>query len=79
MISVMWQLAKHLNQGRWKEAEELQMGVTKITKRMLSEKHSDTLISMANLTLTYMNQWTLEGSRRVEKAGAAGLLSLPAI
>jgi hypothetical protein len=35
------------DQGRWKEAEELE--VTKIRKRVLGQKHPDTLTSMADL------------------------------
>jgi hypothetical protein len=41
------------NQGRWKEAEELQVQVMQMSKRMLTDKHPDTLTSMANLAATY--------------------------
>ena len=44
------------NQGRWKEAEELQVQVIKISKRMLGEEHPFTLSSMVNLAATYRNQ-----------------------
>ena len=37
------------NQGRWKEAEELQAEELDICKRVLGQDHPDTLISMANL------------------------------
>ena len=44
------------NQGRWKEAEELQAKELKICLRVLGEEHPDTLTSMANLASTYRNQ-----------------------
>ena len=40
------------NQGRWKEAEELQVRVMEIRKRMLGEEHPGTLTSMNNLAYT---------------------------
>ncbi|OHW96584.1 kinesin light chain [Colletotrichum incanum] len=52
------------NQGRWKEAEELEVQeaeelevqVMEISKRVLGEEHPNTLISIANLASTYRNQ-----------------------
>ena len=44
------------NQGRWKEAEELDVQVMETRKRMLGAEHPDTLTSMANLASTYWNQ-----------------------
>jgi tetratricopeptide (TPR) repeat protein len=41
------------NQGRWKEAEELEVQVMETRKRVLGQKHPDTLTSMANLASTY--------------------------
>ncbi|KAK2734188.1 Kinesin light chain 5, partial [Colletotrichum kahawae] len=40
------------NQGRWKEAEELEVRVIEMRKRVLREEHPSTLMSMANLALT---------------------------
>jgi hypothetical protein len=37
------------NQGRWKEAEELQAKELKICARLLGDEHPDTLTSVANL------------------------------
>ena len=37
------------NQGRWTQAEELEMQVMETRKRVLKAEHSDTLISMNNL------------------------------
>ena len=42
--------------GRYEEAEELQMQVLQTRKRVLSDEHPSTLTSMNNLALTYSNQ-----------------------
>ncbi|KAF6803318.1 Kinesin light chain 5, partial [Colletotrichum plurivorum] len=44
------------NQGRWKEAEELDVRVMETSLRVLGEEHPSTLTSMANLAATYRNQ-----------------------
>jgi hypothetical protein len=44
------------NQGRWKEAEELDVQVMEASARVLGQEHPDTLTSIANLALTYQNQ-----------------------
>ncbi|MBE3045027.1 tetratricopeptide repeat protein, partial [Candidatus Bathyarchaeota archaeon] len=44
------------NQGRWKEAEELQFQVIERRKTKLGADHPDTLRSMANMAATYKNQ-----------------------
>jgi hypothetical protein len=41
--------------GRYKEAEELEVQVMQTRKRVLSDKHPNTLNSIANLALTYWN------------------------
>ena len=48
------------DEGRWKEAEELNVHVMKIRKRVLGEEHPATLTIMANLASTYRDQgrWT---------------------
>jgi tetratricopeptide (TPR) repeat protein len=43
-------------QGRWKEAEELEVQVLETKKRVLGEEHPSTLTSMDNLAMTYSNQ-----------------------
>jgi tetratricopeptide (TPR) repeat protein len=43
-------------QGRWKEAEELQVSVIEANKRVLGEEHPDTLTGMFNLASTYRKQ-----------------------
>jgi Tetratricopeptide repeat len=44
------------NQGRWKEAEELEVQLMKTSKRVLGAEHPNTLTSMANLASTYRKQ-----------------------
>ena len=41
------------NQGRWKEAEELEVQVMETRKRVLGAEHPDTLTSMNNLAFTW--------------------------
>ncbi|KAH8744696.1 hypothetical protein F5882DRAFT_313069, partial [Hyaloscypha sp. PMI_1271] len=38
------------NQGRWKEAEDLEVQVMETSLRVLGAEHPDTLTSMNNLT-----------------------------
>jgi len=49
--------ATYSNQGRWKEAEKLQVQVMQMCKKILGEEHPDTLTSMVNLAATYRNKW----------------------
>jgi Tetratricopeptide repeat len=44
------------DQGRWKEAEVLEVRGVERSVKMLGEEHPDTLASMNNLAATYMNQ-----------------------
>ncbi|KAI9777309.1 MAG: hypothetical protein M1816_004797 [Peltula sp. TS41687] len=44
------------NQGRWKEAEELQAKELETCSRVLGQQHLDTLTSMANLASIFRNQ-----------------------
>ena len=45
-----------LSDGRYEEAEELQVQVLQARKRVLTDENSDTLTSMANLASTYLHQ-----------------------
>ena len=45
------------NQGRWNEAEELQMQELETCKRVLGSEHPSTLTSIGNLALTYPIHW----------------------
>ena len=42
--------------GNWKDAQELQVQVMDIRKKLLSAEHPDTFTSMENLAVTYRNQ-----------------------
>lgn len=44
------------NQGRWKEAEELEVQVTETRKRVLGEEHPHTPTSVNNLAFTLKGQ-----------------------
>ncbi|CAI7635278.1 unnamed protein product [Penicillium discolor] len=45
-----------MNQGRWEEAEQLEVQVMETRKMTLGGEDSSTLTSMANLASTYRNQ-----------------------
>jgi hypothetical protein len=44
------------NQGRWKEAEDLEVQVMETFKRVLGAEHPSTLTSMNNLAFTWKGQ-----------------------
>jgi hypothetical protein len=44
------------NQGRWNEAEQLELEVMESRKKKLGPEHPDTLTSMANLAFTWKSQ-----------------------
>ncbi|KAF2176927.1 hypothetical protein K469DRAFT_810815, partial [Zopfia rhizophila CBS 207.26] len=44
------------NQGRWKEAEELEVQVMETRKRLLGAEHPDTLTSMYSLAYNWKDQ-----------------------
>jgi hypothetical protein len=48
--------AIYQNQGRFREAEELELQLIETRKRVLGEEHPNTLMSIGNLALTYQNQ-----------------------
>ena len=43
-------------QGRWNEAENLEVQVMYMRKKLLGAEHPDTLMGMANLASTYRHQ-----------------------
>jgi len=54
------------NQGRWKEAEELEVRVIETRKRVLGAEHPSTLTSMANLALMYKDQGRWKEAENLE-------------
>ena len=54
------------SQGRWEEAEELEVQMLKMIKSVLGTKHRETLISMHNLALTYRDQKRWKEAKELE-------------
>ncbi|SPJ81929.1 related to kinesin light chain 1 [Fusarium torulosum] len=57
------------NQGRWEEAEKLQVRVMEIRKVKFGEDHPHTLTSMNNLASTYWNQGRWEEAEKLQANG----------
>jgi tetratricopeptide (TPR) repeat protein len=55
LTSMSFLASIYRNQGRWKEAEELEVRAIEMRMRVYGEEHLDTLASMGNLVLTYLN------------------------
>ena len=53
-------------EGRWKEAEELEVQVMETSSRVLGQEHPSTLTSMANLASTYRNQGRWKEAEELE-------------
>jgi hypothetical protein len=53
-------------EGRWEEAEQLEVQVMETRKTKLGEDHPDTLSSMANLASTYSKQGRWEEAEQLE-------------
>ncbi|CAF9922484.1 MAG: hypothetical protein ALECFALPRED_002096 [Alectoria fallacina] len=54
------------NEGRWDEAEELEVQVMETSLRVLGQEHPDTLSSMASLASTYRNQGRWNEAEKLE-------------
>ena len=66
-LTAMANLAStYSNQGRWKEAKELNVKVMEASLRVLGEEHPDTLTAMANLAATYRNQGRWKEAEELE-------------
>lgn len=68
-LAIMFNLASiYQNQGRFEEAEKLEVQLVKIQKKELGESHPDPLSSLAKLSSTYMNQgrWNEAEELRVQ-------------
>ena len=56
-LDLAWKCAMALySDGQYNAAEELQVEVMDTRKRVLGDEHPDTLLSIANLAMTYSNQ-----------------------
>ncbi|KAJ5899151.1 hypothetical protein N7495_003895 [Penicillium taxi] len=66
-MTIMANLAStYWNQGRWKEAEELELQVVESCKQMLGLEHPSTLSSMGNLASTYRKQGRWKEAEELE-------------
>ncbi|KAK7177494.1 Kinesin light chain 5 [Paraphaeosphaeria sporulosa] len=66
-LDLLWKCAMALyNDGRYEEAEELNVQVMETRKRVLGEEHPDTLTSMANLASTFWNQGRWKEAEELE-------------
>jgi hypothetical protein len=60
------QASIYRNQGRWKDAEQLEVQILEICKTKFGVDHPDTLTSMGNLASTYRNQGQLEEAEQLD-------------
>ena len=56
----------YFNQGRWNDAEHLQIQVMDMAKKLLSAEHPITLTCMENIACTYRNQGRICESESLE-------------
>jgi len=66
LISMGNLAGSYRNQGQWKEAEELEVQVMQMHKRILGEEHPFTLNSKENLAATYRNQGRWKKAEELE-------------
>ena len=55
-----------MNQGRWNEAEQLEIHVMDMRKKLLGVEHPHTLTSTRNLATTYRNQRRLNEAEQLD-------------
>ena len=66
-LSSMANLAStYWNQGKWNEAEQLEIQVMDMRKKLLGLDHPDTLTSMENLACTYRDRGKIRESDELE-------------
>ncbi|USP74363.1 hypothetical protein yc1106_01637 [Curvularia clavata] len=56
----------YLDEGRWKEAEELLVQVMEMRNKVLGEEHLDTLTSMSNLASNYRYKDRWDDAEKLE-------------
>jgi len=61
-----WKQQYIKNQGRWREAKELEVQVMETSLRVLGAQHPFTLAGLANLASTYRNQGRWKGAEELE-------------
>ena len=66
-LSIMVDLAKtYRSQGRLNEAEQLQVQVMDMSKKLLGAEHPDIIRSMANIACTYRDQGRWNEAEQLE-------------
>ena len=53
------------DQGKFNEAEQLEVQVLEMRKMLLGAKHPNTLLSMGNLAITYCNQGKFDEAKQL--------------
>jgi hypothetical protein len=76
LISMDNLASTYRNQGRWKEAEELEVQVMETFERVLGNELPSTLTSIANLASTYRNQGRWKEAEELAPASVADGSSL---
>ena len=66
LTNMAYLASTYRSQGRWEEAEQVQVQVMKTRQRVLGLEHPDTLASMANLASAYQNQGRWEEAEELE-------------
>ena len=54
------------SQGRWNEAEKLEVVAMETRKRVLGDRHPDTLTSIANLAETFRSQGRWDEAEKLQ-------------
>ena len=67
LISMNNLASTYRNQGRWKEAEELDVQIMETRKRVLGQEHPDTLTSMSNLARVLSGQGKYEAAEEMQR------------
>lgn len=60
------------NQGRWNEAERLEVEVVELRRKMLGAEHPDTLTSSNDLALIYLEQGRFVEAEELRSQALAG-------
>lgn len=66
LISIASLALTYWKQGRWKEAEQLNISVIETSKRVLGVEHPDTLTMIGNLASIYRDQGRWKEAKELE-------------
>ena len=68
--------ATYRNQGKWNEAEQLDVQMMNMRKNLLGAEHPDTLSGMADLAATYRNQGKWSKAEDSSNPSSGGVMTL---